>query len=457
MSSLSSSAEPALTDWLRSLGPDHPLPLDQLTACFLRHVRRHAAALREARSAGLDRSISGWRSTLADALRTLLRLSVSTLGHLASGTSLEILWTRLHASLPERTDIAEVLIARTLADALDEAIGHRFVACFRERRQWRLQPGDPFPVGEPALRDVFGRHLTTHPDVRDLPIDRTARLAIAPDADGVELVLDLDAGLAVPDPNATIAVCLPIATPMSELVWDADPARGQFYGVRPRDPAALGESVRTLLAEALTAEAAIVVFPELSIDAASLEEVARAVAAAPHKPLVVAGSRHAIIDGDPRNEATLLVGDVAYRAHKFNPFLLGDMVEGIRTAPAQLTMRGAVDGNGRYAWSVAVLICKDFLSLGAHQVLTAARPALVIVPAMTERTAVFETDAMGLTGSTQGTCIVVNQVDPQPVTREDAAVAILSRPVPWALTEIVRRSEVTPPVCILLSLRPDPP
>lgn len=451
------SSSPSLTDWLLELGPPEPMPLDQLTACFLRHVRRHAGALREARSAGLDRSIAGWRQTLADALRTVLKSTVASLGHLASRTSLEILWGRLHASLPERPDIASVLVARLCADALDEAVGHRFVACFRERRRWRLETGDPFPVAEPALRDVFGRHLTTHPDVRDLPIDRTARLAIAPDAGGVELVVDLDGQVATPDPGASIAVCLPIAAPMTELAWDTDPAHGRFFGVRPRDPAAAGASVHALFDEALTAEASIIVFPELSVDGASLTEMTRIAAAAAHRPIVVAGSRHIHLDGHPRNQATLLVGDATYHSTKFNPYMLGDMAEGISSAPAQVVVRGAVDGTGRYAWSVAVLICKDFLSPGAHQLLTAARPALIVVPAMTERTAVFETDAIGLTGATQATCIIVNQVDPRGVEHEDAAVAIVTRPVPWALTEIVRRSEVTPPVCLLLSLRPDPP
>lgn len=450
-------SEPALLDWLATLGPADPLPLDQLCACFLRHVRRHAGALREARSAGIDRSVVGWRATLADALRTVLKTSVASLAHVATHTSLEILWTRLHASLPERPDIAAVLVARVCADALDEAVGHRFVAGFRERRQWRCLPGDPFPVGEPALRDVFGRHLTTHPDSRDLPIDRTLRLAIVPDADGVELVLELDGELATPEPSATIAVCLPIAAPMTELAYDADPARGRFFGVRPHDPAGLGDTVRALLAEALTAEAAIIVFPELSVDAPSLAEIVRASATAAHRPIIVAGSRHAIVDGQPRNEATLLVGDTVRHSTKFNPFQLGDMAEGIHSAPAQVVIRGAVDGTGRYAWSIAVLVCKDFLSPGAHHLLVAARPALVIVPAMTERTAVFETDAMGLTGATQATCVIVNQVDARDLAHEDAAVAIVTRPVPWALTEVVRRSEVTPPVCLLLSLRPDPP
>lgn len=448
---------PPLSAWLAELGPSEPLPLDRLTACFLRFVRRHAGALREARSAGIDRSIAGWRTTLADAVDGVVRLTVCTLAQLGERTPLEILWGRLHASLPERPDIAAVLVARVCADALDDAIGHRFVAAFRERRQWRVPPGEPFPLGAPALRDLFGRHLTTHPDVRDLPIDRTARLALAPDADGVELWLDLDGGLAMPDGGAAIAVCLPVAAPLTELTWDVDRARGRFFGVRPRDPARAAADVHALLGEALSAEAAIVVFPELAVDQATLAEVAAEVAAANHRPLVVAGTFHGVVDGQPRNRATALFGDDRFTADKFNPFVLGDMVEGIASAPARLAMRGAIDGSGRFAWSVAVLICKDFLSPGAHALLSAARPAMVIVPAMTERTAVFETDAVGLTGATQGTCVIVNQVDPRGAEHEDAAVAIVSRPVPWALTEVVRRSEVTPPVCLLLSLRPDPP
>ncbi|MBK9030950.1 MAG: hypothetical protein IPL61_06350 [Myxococcales bacterium] len=448
---------PSLSAWLAGLGPPGPQPLDRLTACFLRFVRRHAGPLREARSAGLDRSVAGWRATLTDALRLVLRTTVASLAHLESRTPLEILWTRLHAGLPERPDIAAVLVARVCADALDEAVGHQFVAAFRERRQWHVPPGEPFPISEPPLREVFGRHLTTHPDTRDLPIDRTTRLALAPDADGVELVLDLDGGIAAPAPNATIAVCLPIGGPMTELAWDTDRAAGRFFGVRPRDPGAASAAVRALLAEALSAEAAIVVFPELAVDGAALADVERALADAEHRPLVVAGTRHALVDGQPRNRATVVCGDARFEADKFNPFALGDMVEGITSAPARLAMRGAVDGSGRFAWSVAVLVCKDFLSLGAHQLLTVARPSLVIVPAMTERTAVFETDALGLTGTTQATCVVVNQVDARGAEHEDAAVAIVTRPVPWALTEVVRRSEVTPPVCLLLSLRPDPP
>lgn len=452
---------PLLGDWLRGLGPPGPLDVDELCACFLRACRRQASALREARSAGLDRTLAGWRATLADAFRTVLRTPVATLDDLGQRTSLEVLWGRLHEGLPERPDIAAVLVARVCADALDEAVGHRFADCFRRRGGWRLAPGDPFPVAEPPLRDVFGRHLTTHPDVRDLPIDRTTRLALAPHADGVELVVDLDAPLRVPGEDTVIAACLPISAPARDLAFDPDAERGQFFGVRARDEAALVASCEALTREALDAGASLIVFPELTVPEAGIAAIERVVAG--RDVVVVAGSRHTVVDGQPRNLATMLAGGERWTSSKFNPFVLGDLVEGIASAPARVVVRGAIDDAGRYAWSIAVLVCKDFLSPGAHQALVAARPGLIVVPALTERTAVFEADAVGITGATQATCFVVNVVDdppdgvPTPAGGDGPAVVIVTRPVPWALSEVVRRSEVTPPACVVLRLRPPAP
>ncbi|HVV83341.1 MAG TPA: hypothetical protein VHE35_09690 [Kofleriaceae bacterium] len=447
-----------MTRWLDGLGPPGPLALDELTACFLRVCRTQAAGLREARSAGLDRTLVGWRQTLAEALRGALRTTVARLADLATRTSLAILWERLHEALPERPDLVRVLVARVCADALDEAVGHQFVACFRQRARWRLAPGDPFPVASPALRDLFGKHLTSHPDARDLPIDRTTRLALAPDAEGVEVVLDLDADLPVPAPDATIAVCLPFAAPLADLRWDDDRKRGRFFGVRPRDPAASLAAVEDVVAQAMAARAQVVIFPELAVDTDGLAAVAGAAAIVEPPPLVVAGSRHTDDGGAPRNIATVLAGDRRFEHGKWNPFVAGELIEGIVSTPAQVIVRGTVDAAGRFVWSLAVLVCKDFLSLGAHQALTAVRPSLILVPAMSERTAVFEADAVGLTAATQATCIVANQVAPARAgDPEDPAVVIVTRPVPWALTEIVRRSEVSPPACVLLHLRPEPP
>lgn len=449
---------PTLAAWLGDLGPPGPLALDELTACFLRACRAHAAGLREARSAGLDRTLIGWRPIMVEALRTTVRTTVATLEQIGARTSLGILWERLHDALPERPDLARVMVARLVADALDEAVGHQFVACFRQRARWRLAPGEPFPVAAPALRELFGKHLTSHPDARDLPIDRTHRLALAPDADGVELVLDLEAELPVPGPDATVAVCLPFATPLAELRWDEDARSGRFFGVRPRDPDAANRAVQDLMAQAVAAKATVVLFPELSVADEGLETIAGAAAMVVPPPLVIAGTRHTDEGGPARNVATVLAGERRFEHGKWNPFVQGELIEGIVSTPAQVIVRGTVDAAGRFVWAMAVLVCKDFLSLAAHQALTALRPSLIVVPAMSERTAIFEADAIGLTGATQATCVIANQVAPPRAGEpEDPAVVIISRPVPWALTEIVRRSEVSPPTCVLVNLRPEPP
>jgi hypothetical protein len=165
---------PSLTTWLADLGPAGPQPLDRLTACFLRFVRRHAGALREARSAGLDRSIAGWRSTLADALDGVLRLTVCVAGA-----------PRRPHPARDPVDAAARRPARAARHRRGAGgPGVRRRPRRRDRPPVRrgvpraaavaVSPGEPFPIGEPSLRDIFGRHLTTHPDVRDLPIDRTA-------------------------------------------------------------------------------------------------------------------------------------------------------------------------------------------------------------------------------------------------------------------------------------------
>jgi hypothetical protein len=223
-------------------------------------------------------------------------------------------------------------------------------------------------------------------------------------------------------------------------------------------------STRELVRQALAAGANLIVFPELSVTAAGIDAIEELVAG--RDVVVIAGTRHAVVDGSPRNVATMLAGGGRWTSAKFNPFVLGDLVEGIASAPAQIVVRGAIDRAGRYAWSLAVLVCKDFLSPGAHQALVSARPALIIVPALTERTAVFEADAVGLTGATQATCFIVKQTDisssdgvprNNPSEPEGPAVVIVTRPVPWALSEVVRRSEVAPPACVVLRLRPAAP
>jgi len=77
----------------------------------------------------------------------------------------------------------------------------------------------------------------------------------------------------------------------------------------------------------------------------------------------------------------------------------------------------------------------------------------VLVPAWSQKTAIFESDAVGLTGKTQAIVVIGNQADPLALGEtEDPAVLVLTRPVPALSPMIVRRSEVEPPLLVSATL-----
>jgi predicted amidohydrolase len=222
-----------------------------------------------------------------------------------------------------------------------------------------------------------------------------------------------------------------------------------FHDVRPVAPTDVAARVEALIEGACGRGAAIVVFPELSVDDVALARLRDVLARAPAPPaLVVAGSRHVRAGGALRNIATLVTaaGDVTHA--KFNPYFAGEQLEDIALVPAELRAHGLVDDAGRLVCSVVLAICKDFVAPGAQRALEVLRPTLVLVPAWSQKTAIFESDAVGLTGKTQAIVVIANQADPAAGSAEDPAVLVLTRPVPALGPVIVRRSEVTPPALV---------
>ena len=444
----------ALVSWLDAVLGRAPIEVDRAAGAMLRFCRDHAGALREARSGQVDRA-------LAPAAAGLIEwLAASVAGDW-------LLPARLAPALAEAWGIAHghqrfaegsgadaaaprAVVARVTAEAIDDALGHRFVSIFRRRGRWLIGPGEPFPVVQPDLRRMFhAAPLTTLPDRREAPIDRTRRLALAPAADGLELAVDLSSAAlaAPPPPGAEVVAALPIAAPSRELDWtEKRGMRPVFHDVRPVASTDVATRVEALIEDACARGAAIVVFPELSVDEPALARLRAVLARAPSPPaLVVAGSRHVRAGGALRNVATLVTaaGDVTHA--KFNPYFAGEQLEDIALVPAELRAHGFVDESGRLVSSVVVAICKDFLAPGAQRALEALRPTLVLVPAWSQKTSIFESDAVGLTGKTQTIVVIANQADPSRAGEEDPAVLVVTRPVPALSPVIVRRSEVSPP------------
>jgi hypothetical protein len=478
MTALTMSAVPqTLASWLDDVVGGAPIEIDRAAAAMLRYCREHAGALREARSAQVDRALGPELGPIAAWLAENVAGDWLLPARLAP--VLEDAWRIAHETAPGdgiaggagATAPARAAVARLVAEAMDEALGHRFVSIFRRRGEWSIGPGEAFPVVQADLKRLFavrgsGAALVTLPDRRESPIDRTRRLALAPAADGIELALDLSQAVhASPPPAAaTIAAALPIAQPTRELDWTevrpgaraGERPRPVFHDVRPVAPTDVAARVEVLAEQACEQGCALLVFPELSIDDVALARVRAVLAKAPSPPaLCVAGSRHVRAGGALRNVATAIAhaGRAGEATHaKFNPYFAGEQLEDIALVPAEVRAHGVVDENGRLAFATVMLICKDFLAPGAQRALEALRPSLVLVPAWSQKTSIFESDAVGLTGKTQAIVVIVNQADTPGHGGEDPAILMITRPVPALGPVIVRRSEVSPPELVTVRL-----
>ena len=132
-----------LPEWLEALGLDPIDDADLVAGRFLRHCRHHAAALRRARSARLDRVLGAERRALAAELADVGETALVRRARLAA--ALAPVWTRAHGLSPGDADAARAQIARLAADALDDACGELFAESFRRRGRWLLAPGEPYP------------------------------------------------------------------------------------------------------------------------------------------------------------------------------------------------------------------------------------------------------------------------------------------------------------------------
>jgi predicted amidohydrolase len=445
----------ALATWLDALGLESIDDADLVAGRFLRHCRHHAAALRRARSARLDRVLHAERRVLAAALAGVAETGLVRAAELAS--ALADVWTRAHA-ITDDEDAARAQLARLAAEALDDACGHLFAELYRRRGRWLLAPGEPYPPLAPDLVRVFGKELITHPAARgDDDVDRTARLALAPDSGGLEVEVSFANVHELPAPaaDARVAVILPIAAPSQELAWDDVPGAHvkSFFGVRPKDPAAVAARACDLLDEASARRATIAVLPELCLDERGLDAI-RAHQAARGWPfdVVAAGSVHTHDGGLPRNLATMILRGGAEVTHaKFNPFSGGPAgEEAIATHPARVSLHVAADERGRPAWSYSLLVCKDLLSRFTRDVLAVLRPGLVLVPAWSSKTTAFELDIQGLVSSTQSAVVLANQADPGGDDR--ASVVVVARPTRAETLTVVRRGDAKPPQALVFQL-----
>jgi hypothetical protein len=306
-----------------------------------------------------------------------------------------------------RRTLPGVIIAHTIAEALDLVLGSRFLPMFMGR-QVVLEPGDPIPVPHSDWRRLAdskshpGAPDMAEPELPDMDdegerLDATAHLRLASDWAGrIRVTLDgnwrrwhvlpqLQSGerVACAVPNQSLA----------ELVMERDQVEGVPVFLAARWGLYADEQLRRCLALLDLARdqgCRIVVFPELSVAEPARQHIRQWLEAQSVVDLVVAGSSHCPAgDGAWHNEvAVYLRGLPDPMVHrKFQPLTLLDPVPAPpdqRVVRREHLARRAPELTAQLSphWTMVVLAGVDAVAEPVPAALVDLRASLVLVPAL---------------------------------------------------------------------------
>lgn len=354
--------------------------------------------------------------------------------------------------------LPSALVASGFAHGLDLALGRLFLPWFRQLHPTlRLEAGEPFPVADPPLREVFGR-LNSKPMRLEPPLDATERLRLIPAQPRWDVTLSFRAtdAMATLSADSAIGFALPNAHPDGEeLTWDAYERQGEalFFNVRPRAPEQQEGRIRKLIEEAARQGVALLLLPELCVTQELVEALGswyRREAARRSLPLVVLGSAHASEAGLRRNRCTTLFPDGSRAEHdKAEPFVLEDGAGTERREDIHAERSLTVHFVGR--WSLSTLVCKDFAGTSAVEALRHLGVRIVLVPAFSAKTQAFATNASALAVHAQALCAIANACDPDDAEQPASAILALPRKGPHGLY-VRPRADVQPPALLVFRL-----
>ncbi|ALV38564.1 amidohydrolase [Streptomyces sp. CdTB01] len=378
----------------------------------------------------------------------------------AGATTVDVeLGRALADALTAIDDVPAVVIARALAELLDEHFADTFTESFRRRSPYRPGVGDPIPLDAPDLRGVTRMPATAPPWRLANRLDETRHVRLAGDwAVQFRVVFDYSlydvlAGLVTAD--TVMATCHPNRSMGEfELPEDVD---GRAFPVRPADPARQHRRVDRLIGQAVAAGAGIVVLPELSVT----EPLARQLAAWVRRPdgprLLITGSYHhedSPSDGPARgrrhNTAMAWV-----KGH--NQPLLHD-----KHSPADRPVVEDIQPQGwpeqrvyvlADGWHLVITICRDLLNPEAVHTLAEIGANLVLVPAMSESLTAFGGPAAHLVGAHQALVAVANNPGQWPASGTGAAGrpsrALFGHPGFARQTRLVHAPDPAPGIALL--------
>ena len=350
---------------------------------------------------------------IAGAVTSLLAEMADKLPAPGTAAGLEPPVRRALVAALERADgIPPVLIARALAELIDERYCHTFAPWFRRRSPYRPGVGDPVPLDTPDLRQVTEMRSTSPPWRLAHRLDETRHVRMAGEwVVQFRVVFDyslFDTLAGAIHASTVIATCHPNRD-LGEFDLTGGVA-GRTFPIRPRDMGRQRIEIDRLIEQATTAGASIVVLPELCLTdqlADGLHEWVRR----PGGPQVlVTGSYHqeTPVDDAPGRRRNTAVAWVRGYDHplthdKYSP-ADRPVIEDIQPDGwPELRVYVTADG-----WHMTIAICRDLLNPQAVNALSEAGANLILVPAMSETLMPFGGPVAHLVGTRQAVVAVAN-------------------------------------------------
>jgi hypothetical protein len=319
---------------------------------------------------------------------------------------------------------------------------------------WRPAPGEVFPAADaPWERELNGSRRTPSPrsmniDADDHPYARTYRAGLLP----VEFDFRLWRPLRLLALNLDLVAAVTVNETLDELGLGVP--RPVAFPVSAQDPNKQETVVLEQLERALDAGGQIVLFPELTTSPDVTDQIERRLAQDDQQRLVICGSWHELVEGDPANNSIGLISGVPGRMRHRKLVEFGDLYpkeaddrlrEGIEPPDPPL-LRIYVAEQFRFS----LTICKDFLDAIVTRTLDHVGANVLLVPALSQTTQPFKGRAAAHVNDAQAVSVIANG----PRTMDQGAVAptaILARP--YEPDAVIDGNAVGAPSLLLFSLR----
>lgn len=362
----------------------------------------------------------------------------------------------LAAALTADDGIPAVVVARLLAELLDEHYCRSFRESFRRRSPYQPGVGDPIPLDSPDLRHVTALTATSPPWRLANRLDETRHVRLAGEwATQFQVIFDYSLArelIGIVDHNTVVATCHPNRT-LADFHFPTD-ANGRTFPVGPKDEDKQHSAIDRLINAAVANGASIVVLPELCVTESLAARLQSWTCRAGGLRMLVAGSYHH--DDEHLTSLRRRNTTVAYLRGNPSPLTQDKHSPADRPVKEDIQPQGwpqikiHVSDDG---WHLVLAICRDLLNPHAVHALVEAGVNLLLVPAMSETLVAFGGPVANLVGSGQAFVAVANNPadfsDRTDLTARRPARALFGHPGYGQLTRLVQPADSAPGVGLL--------